>query len=104
MIKASAFADVEITSIKIPSEISQIEESAFYNCKYLRQIDFANESKLQIIGSFEFSVHAKIFIESKFLIIQNLKSFEDSILIKSSIESINILPNFTRIEKKLLCK
>ena len=38
-----------IESITIPSEVTVIEKKAFYDCKNLQQIEFAKNSKLQII-------------------------------------------------------
>ena len=46
--------NTDITNIKIPNSVKSIGEDAFYDCKELTKVEFANGSKLTSIGDYAF--------------------------------------------------
>ena len=43
------FRNTAIEIVKIPASVTKIEAKAFYNCRNLRRVMFAENSKLDII-------------------------------------------------------
>lgn len=54
-IKKRTFSYTSIKSITIPSNVELIKSFAFELCKYLKYVDFADNSKLRIIETNAFS-------------------------------------------------
>lgn len=54
MIKQCAFLTSEIECIKIPSDVTTIEDQAFQQCEKLHTIEFSENSELNNIGSMTF--------------------------------------------------
>ena len=54
IIKDSAFENLNLKSIKIPKNVSIIEDNAFIDCIDLDSVEFDNESELHSIGCYSF--------------------------------------------------
>jgi hypothetical protein len=55
IIKRESFKNSKVGKIEIPQSVEEIEAKAFENCKRLKEIEIANNSKLKIVGEMTFS-------------------------------------------------
>lgn len=79
-----------IEKVSIPSDVVCIGKNAFFNCRYLKEIDFIENSNLKSIGNKAFS---RSIIES-FTFPSSIEEFkEDWCLDLLNLNSIKILSN-----------
>lgn len=95
----SAFGSREIESVVIPASITQIDSFAFFNCKRLRTVTFAENSKLQ-------SIEHSAFLQC--LALDNVEIPQGTIAIKdrafrlcNSLKNITIPDSITEIGAKV---
>ena len=89
-IEKATFSYSSIEKVSIPSDVVCIGKNAFFNCRYLKEIDFIENSNLKSIGNKAFSGS---IIES-FTFPSSIEEFkEDWCLDLLNLNSIKILSN-----------